>query len=85
MAVVGALGNSGKIILVRNHESGSGIWETRGIIDGAGLFGRGTWLFHVQAHPPTPAAVVNTVEDGQLLLLTPKRRGHLGNKDDDRK
>ena len=51
---------------------GPGVWETSGIIDGAGLFGGGSWLFDVQAHPPTAAPAPNTVEDGQLLLL--KRR-----------
>ena len=33
------------------------------------MFGNGTWLFDVQAHPPTTAPAPNTVEDGQLLLL----------------
>lgn len=50
---------------------GPGIWETSGIIDASDLFGRGTWLFDVQAHGPTKAPAPNTVEDGQLLLLTP--------------
>lgn len=49
---------------------GPGIWETSGIIDGAGLFGDGSWVFDVQAHSPTTAPAPNTVEDGQLLLLT---------------
>lgn len=49
---------------------GAGVWETSGIIDTAGLFGAGSWLFDVQAHGPTPAPKPNTVEDGQLLLLT---------------
>jgi hypothetical protein len=49
---------------------GPGIWETSGIIDGEGLFGEGSWLFDVQAHPPTTPPAPNTVEDGQLLLLT---------------
>ena len=49
---------------------GPGIWETSGIIDTSHLFGPGTWLFDVQAHPPTGAPPTNTVEDGQLLLLT---------------
>jgi secreted PhoX family phosphatase len=49
---------------------GPGVWETSGIIDGEGLFGEGTWLFDVQAHPPTTPPAPNTVEDGQLLLLT---------------
>jgi hypothetical protein len=30
-------------------------------------------LFDVQAHPPTAAPALNTVEDGQLLLLLPIR------------
>ena len=48
---------------------GPGIWETSGIIDGEGLFGESTWIFDVQAHPPTTPPAPNTVEDGQLLLL----------------
>jgi secreted PhoX family phosphatase len=48
---------------------GPGVWETSGIIDASSLFGDGTWLFDVQAHPPTGAPAANTVEDGQLLLL----------------
>lgn len=51
---------------------GPGVWETSGIIDTDGLFGGGSWLFDVQAHPPTAAPGPNTVEDGQLILL--KRR-----------
>lgn len=50
---------------------GPGVWETTGIIDAEHLFGRNSWLFNVQAHPPTATPVVNTVEDGQLLLLLP--------------
>jgi len=46
-----------------------GIWESSGIIDSSGIFGRGSWLFDVQAHPPTTMPFPNTVEDGQLLLL----------------
>lgn len=49
---------------------GPGVWETSGIIDATSLFGENTWLFDVQAHPPTAAPAPNTVEDGQLLLLT---------------
>ncbi|MBA2383839.1 MAG: DUF839 domain-containing protein [Actinobacteria bacterium] len=49
---------------------GPGIWETSGIIDGAELFGEGSWIFDVQAHPPTTPPSPNTVEDGQLLLMT---------------
>ena len=51
---------------------GPGVWETSGIIDGTGLFGGGSWLFDVQAHPPTTFPGTNTVEDGQLLLLKRK-------------
>jgi glycerophosphoryl diester phosphodiesterase len=46
----------------------TGEWETSGIVDTSGWFGRGTWLFDVQAHGPTTAPEL-TVEDGQLLLL----------------
>jgi uncharacterized protein DUF839 len=50
---------------------GAGVWETSGIIDAEHLFGRNSWLFNVQAHPPTAAPAPNTGEDGQLLLLVP--------------
>jgi Alkaline phosphatase PhoX len=49
---------------------GPGIWETSGIIDASTLFGEEAWLFDVQAHSPTTAPAPNTVEDGQLLLMT---------------
>ena len=49
---------------------GPGIWETSGIIDASGLLGGDTWLFDVQAHTPTTAPAPNTVEDGQLLVMT---------------
>src|SRR3989442_722379 len=49
----------------------SGVWETSGVLDAEHLFGRNSWLFDVQAHPPTTAPAPNTVEDGQLLLLLP--------------
>ncbi len=49
----------------------TGFWETSGIIDTKGLFKGGeSWLFDVQAHGPTAAPATNTVEDGQLLLMT---------------
>ena len=48
---------------------GPGIWETSGITDTSRVFGDGTWIFDVQAHPPTIAPGVNTWEDGQLLML----------------
>ena len=50
---------------------GAGVWETSGILDAEHLFGRNSWLFDVQAHPPTAAPAPNTTEDGQLLLLLP--------------
>jgi Alkaline phosphatase PhoX len=50
---------------------GPGVWETSGIIDAEHCYGRNSWLFNVQAHPPTTAPGTNTVEDGQLLLLLP--------------
>ena len=50
---------------------GAGVWETSGILDTRHLFGKDSWLFDVQAHPPTAAPAPNTVEDGQLLLLLP--------------
>jgi hypothetical protein len=53
--------------------TGSGVWETSGIIDTSSLFGAGSWLFDVQAHSPTRAPAANTVEDGQLLLMLPNR------------
>ena len=34
---------------------GPGVWETSGIIDAKNLFGKDSWLFDVQAHPPTAA------------------------------
>jgi hypothetical protein len=52
---------------------GPGVWETSGIIDGTHLYGRNSWLFVVQAHPPTTAPAPNTVEDGQILLLLPAK------------
>jgi hypothetical protein len=58
---------------------GPGIWETSGITDTSDVFGNGTWIFDVQAHPPTIAPGVNTWEDGQLLLLT--RGSDKGNDD----
>jgi uncharacterized protein DUF839 len=50
---------------------GPGVWETSGVIDAEHLFGRNSWLFNVQAHPPTAAPAANTIEDGQLILLLP--------------
>ena len=53
---------------------GPGVWETSGIIDSSGLFGNGSWLYDVQAHPPTTAPGPGTVEDGQLVLMERRRR-----------
>jgi hypothetical protein len=49
---------------------GAGVWETSGVLDTSALFGTDSWLFDVQAHSPTPAPAPDTVEDGQLLLMT---------------
>ena len=61
----------------------AGIWETSGITDTSHLFGRGSWIFDVQAHPPTIAPGVNTWEDGQLLLLSPSDDDDDDDDDDD--
>ncbi len=54
---------------------GPGVWETSGIIDTSTIFGPDTWLFDVQAHGPTVAPnVASQGEDGQLLLLAPRKR-----------
>jgi len=52
-----------------NIQTAAGIWENSGIVGSRHAFGAGTFLFDVQAHPPTTAPPVNTVEDGQLLML----------------
>jgi hypothetical protein len=49
----------------------SGTWESSGIIDASRFLGRDTWFVDVQAHSPTTAPGVNTVEDGQILIMTP--------------
>lgn len=64
IAELTAIGRDGR-------EVGSGNWETSGIINTSSLFGPGTWLFDVQAHPPTAVPAPNAAEDGQLLLLIP--------------
>ncbi len=51
---------------------GPGIWETSGTVDTTAIYGPNTWIFDVQAHAPTAAPAPNTVEDGQILLLTPR-------------
>lgn len=52
---------------------GPGEWETSGTIDASRFFGPDSWLFDVQAHPPTAAPAPGAVEDGQLLLMRRKR------------
>lgn len=49
-----------------------GVWESSGIIDSSGPLSAGSWLFDVQAHSPTEAPGLNTEEDGQLLIMTPR-------------
>ncbi|MBI5311144.1 MAG: DUF839 domain-containing protein [Actinobacteria bacterium] len=53
----------------------AGIWETSGIIETTGEYGYDSWIFDVQAHRPTTAPAPNTIEDGQLMLMTPNH-GH---------
>ena len=48
-----------------------GRWESSGVLDVSASFGADAWLQTLQAHPPTTAPVPNTIEDGQLLLMTP--------------
>ncbi len=50
---------------------GPGVWETSGIIDTSATLGADTWITDVQAHGPTAAPAPNTVEDGQLLIMSP--------------
>jgi Bacterial protein of unknown function (DUF839) len=52
-----------------------GPWESSGIIDASPMFGADSWLFDVQAHPPTTPPLPNTVEDGQLLIMRRHPRG----------
>lgn len=53
-----------------NLQTTAGIWETSGVIDASKLFdGEPSFLFDVQAHPPTTFPGPDTSEDGQLLLL----------------
>jgi hypothetical protein len=52
-----------------------GSWESSGIIDAEAWFGRGAWLLDVQAHGLRIVPTAETVEGGQLLLMTWKRTG----------
>jgi hypothetical protein len=47
-----------------------GSWESSGIIDASELLGRGTWICTVQAPSLRIAPVEETVEGGQVLLIT---------------
>ena len=50
----------------------------------AKLFGNDTWIFDVQAHPPTTMPKPNTVEDGQLMILVgPNDHDNDKHKDDE--
>jgi hypothetical protein len=60
---------------------GAGIWETSGIIDASDFFGSDSWLFDVQAHRPSIIPAANTVEDGQLLLMLPRKVSTDGDDD----
>ena len=53
--------------------TGPGVWETTGIIPTKAMFGADSWLFNVQAHGPSRAPALNTVEDGQLMLMLRNR------------
>ena len=70
---------------VDEHGNRAGVWETSGIVDARRAFGRNTFLFDVQAHPPTaaPGGPTVTGEDGQLLLL--ERAAKKGGKGKKRK
>ena len=51
-------GGRDNIPTVDERGNRAGVWETSGIVDARRAFGRSTFLFDVQAHPPTtpPAA-----------------------------
>ena len=50
-----------------------GDWESTGVVDASELFGPDSWLIAVQAHPPTRPPHPGLVQDGQLLLMRPRR------------
>jgi hypothetical protein len=64
-------GGRDNIRTVDERGNRGGVWETSGVVDARRAFGRDTFLFDVQAHPPTtpPGGRPVTVEDGQLLIL----------------
>jgi hypothetical protein len=62
-----AEGGRDGIMTVDERGNRAGVWETSGIV----VYGKNSFLFDVQAHPPTTAPPGAT-EDGQLLIL---RRG----------
>ena len=75
-------GDRNGVKTVDEHGNRAGVWETSGIVDARRAFGRDTFLFDVQAHPPfrpmgqppvePPGGRPVTGEDGQLLLLERK-------------
>lgn len=48
-------------------------WETSGIVDASRWFGRGAWIFDVQAHDEPVADCPDCGEDGQVVLLKLRR------------
>jgi hypothetical protein len=64
-------GGRDNILTVDDRGNRAGVWETSGIVGARHAFGKNTFLFDVQAHPPTtpPGGKSVTVEDGQLLIL----------------
>ena len=44
-------------------------WESSGIIDASAWYGRGAWLFDVQAHSAATPALGLVAENGQLLFM----------------
>jgi hypothetical protein len=77
-----AEGGRDGIPTVDEHGNRAGVWETSGIVDAQDAFGRGSFVFDVQAHPPTtpPGGRTVTVEDGQLMLAMSARQ-HRKDKD----
>ena len=62
---------------------GPGVWESSGIIDSSEFYGDDSWITIVQAHGPSLAPAVGTVEDGQLLLMLPTNVRINGSDEDD--
>jgi hypothetical protein len=66
-----AQGGWDNIPTVDSRGNRAGVWETSGIVGSRHAFGKNTFVFDVQAHPPTtaPGGQPLTVEDGQFLML----------------